>query len=1574
MTQEPSAPRRSIPEVYAGQRVLLTGASGFLGKVLLASLLEHCPDLAEVVVILRADGAQALRDRFLRDIFASPAFDRLRDRHGLGLLAFLERKVRLVRGDLGLPGAGLSPEDLDLVTKDLDLVVHCAGLVDFVPPLDKALSVNVDGTLECLALARRAGPGRAAFVHVSTCFVCGLSPGQHPEELAPHDYPARTRASFEGFDVAAELEQARRLVAKVKKDELEDPLVQAALHEEAEGSPRKVKRLADLRMRRRMVEVGLERANAWGWPNTYTYTKALAERVVWAARGDLGPVTIVRPAVVESAMRFPFPGWNQGVNTSAPLVWMTAQGQRYWPTTDQFFLDVIPVDHVVHALVMIGANALEARRPTGPALPPVFQLGTSDVNPFAMRRVIELAALVYRENPDQSDSVAKKFLRSHFEAMGVDERVYRALGLPTTAKVARGLRGLLDRVPPPDRSPRLASLLDRVKGAVRDASRDLDKAEQIVSIYLPFIATCPVTFRCDRARALFAALSPEDRARFPYDPEAIDWREYWTRVHIPGLERWAFPQLRLQEGGGPTDFEPTYTALTDLLEDRARFGRIVCWRRLDAQGQVAARVTYEEALTRSKAAAARLVADGVRPHDRVVLVSENQPAWGLGYFGALFAGATAVPVESGMEAARVLVLVRASRAKVVLLSEAARAAVGAELEALLAAEGLPARVRALEALTAPAARGEDLPPIPPDQALVPRPPASLIYTSGTTGAPKGVLLSHEAFCKQVRAIASLFQIGGEDRILSVLPLHHAFEFSAGFLLPLYGGATVTYLAETTAEGVRAGVEVVKPTAMIGVPALFEAWHRRVRRQVKARGAGAERAFEALLAFHRGVRARANVNLGKRLFPEVHAAFGGALRFVVSGGSALPREVELEFEGLGIDIFQGYGMTEAAPVLTSNRPGEARLGGSVGRPIPEVEVKIREPDGEGVGEIVARTPCLFSGYDGDPEQTARTVVDGWLRTGDLGRLDEHGHLYVVGRLKDAIVDAAGNTVHPDEVEDLYAGCADVVELAVVGVPGRAEQHEVVGALVVPRADGEGGVEGARERVREFVRVTSEGIPFPKRIKVLQFTSRPLPRTATRKVRRAEVARTLAELVRAGDRGPASRRGKRPGRGTDAVVARVFEDLAGVDPARLAPEAHLAQDLGLDSIALAEVALSLAEAFGKPAPRALERVVTVADLLALFEQTGEGGARVEPVRADARPLVLPAPVQQGVSGLLDGLQALGYGQALGAKVTGAGNIPHHTNAIVVANHASHLDVGLVKHALGPWGAGLVSAGARDYFFQDTLRATYFANFTNVIPFDRHASVRESLERFVELLRQGKTVLIFPEGTRSVTGRMASFKPGLGLLVQTARVGILPVYLSGTWQSMPKGAFLPRRRPLEARIGAFMPADRLLGLTGHLPRRQQALRIVDAARAALCSLRDGVPFDLAHELADPTQLASEPPSVTAAQVVREVEVEGAAIADRLLADVPAAGAPEAVDADAAAGTPRAVAALVQSLDTGALDGAGGDGAPPAAGSKRTRRNGRAPRAAGERRSRGARQSPEAQAEGPSAPAGAAAPVEGS
>jgi long-chain acyl-CoA synthetase len=268
----------------------------------------------------------------------------------------------------------------------------------------------------------------------------------------------------------------------------------------------------------------------------------------------------------------------------------------------------------------------------------------------------------------------------------------------------------------------------------------------------------------------------------------------------------------------------------------------------------------------------------------------------------------------------------------------------------------------------------------------------------------------------------------------VLPLHHTFEFSAGFLTPFSRGAEITYIDELTADRLGDVFETGRVTAMVGVPALWQLLHRKITQEMAARPPVVEQAIKALMASHGELRNRSSLNLGKLLFWPVHRKFGGRMRLLISGGSALPAETMKAFQGLGFNLYEGYGMTEASPVITVTRPGDKIIPGSVGKPLTGIDVRIDAPDAAGVGEVCAKGPNVMIGYFENPEATGQTLVDGWLHTGDLGRLDADGNLFIVGRKKEMILGPSGENVYPDELEELYGDSPYVKELSVVGLPG------------------------------------------------------------------------------------------------------------------------------------------------------------------------------------------------------------------------------------------------------------------------------------------------------------------------------------------------------------------------------------------------------------------------------------------------------------------------------------------------------------------------------------------------------------
>ena len=716
--------------------------------------------------------------------------------------------------------------------------------------------------------------------------------------------------------------------------------------------------------------------------------------------------------------------------------------------------------------------------------------------------------------------------------------------------------------------------------------------------------------------------------------------------------------------------------------------------------------------------------------------------------------------------------------------------------------------------------------------------ASLIFTSGTTGQPKGVMLSHRNLTSMVSMLSSVFDMTTHDGVLSVLPLHHTFEFSTGFLTPLSRGAQITYLPELTSDALAKAIKNGHVTGMVGVPALWELLHRRIKNRLYERSDWIGKTADNLIFANAWLRDKTPLNFGQVLFYPIHEGLGGRIRYFISGGSALSEKIQRDFHGLGFTILEGYGLTEASPVLTVTRPENRMLTGTVGKPLPGVEVRISEPDASGVGEVIARGPNVMLGYYEDELSTRKTLVDRWLYTGDLGRVDDDGNLYLVGRSKEIIVDTNGKNVYPDELEEIYGDSPYVKELSIVGLADGI--GEKVACLVV--ADDEFDISLSRAAlhrlVEEHFREVSASLPYYKRIKVLHFTDIELPRTATRKVKRREVVQIMESLEESQKTG---RRGKAPesADGDSTWLMGLVANVSNRPRSEVAINTRLS-DLGFDSLMFVELATAIEGAGGSiSAPERFNEVQDVKELLTVVtRQPGASTKQEIPVEDKGKDdeIHIPSFVRTAGNKAADFLQSFLYDQFLRTHYEGRSNIPPHTNFLVAANHCSHLDMGLTKMALGEFGKDLVALAAADYFFDTKYKRAVMENFTNLVPMERTGSLRQSLRHAKSFLDRGYNALIFPEGTRSMTGLLADFKPVVGYLALHARVGILPMYLDGTYEAMPKGTTLIKNREVGARIGRFLEIKELEAMTKGLPRTEAYRLIAARVRHEVVNLRDG------------------------------------------------------------------------------------------------------------------------------------------
>ncbi|HEX9578509.1 MAG TPA: AMP-binding protein [Myxococcales bacterium] len=1431
-------PPIDLAAAFRGREILITGVTGFLGKVAVTMLLDRYPEVGKVHVLVRPRAGGSAHDRFFGKVVSTPPFQPLREKYGE---AFFKEKCFPIPGDVTDPLLGLSEDQVKQLTGRLSCVINCAGLVTFNPSLELAVSVNTEGAHNAAELCKRTG---ATLVHISTCFVAGARRGPvFEDEPLVGNYPKthdENETARSPFSVDVELGDVESLVARLRAQaddhalaaQFRSAAVRRLEEEGRDPADEKALRMATGRERKlwlsaRLVQAGMDRAQAWGWPNTYTYTKAMGEQAI-AASGC--KYALVRPAIVESALRFPFPGWNEGFTTSAPIAFMGLKGQRVFPAGYKLVLDLIPVDLVAAGILGVAGTACAGRLEQR-----VFQLASGDVNPFYVRRAVELVALYKRRHYKDSDrGEFRNWIDSFLEPYSVSPALYKASSAPFFRAAAKSARKLIAERGVKWGAPIVSGLLHRADQALEGVDRQLAVLEMTWDLFLPFVAGERFIFQCAHTRALWARLSEADRKRLPWDPEGIDWRHYWLEVHMRGLEEWVFPGLEEESRALRREVPQPKDLLALLAAAQHAYGPRVALRFYAGEDDAPEltrtrddRVSYDELARFSDRAGRRLLAEGVRAGDRVLLMSENRPEWAMAYFGILKAGAASAPLDQSLSAQEVLNCAVAAKAKILLASPRV-------IERLGPLPGLRT-IPLPEALRDGEGPGELRKSAAPDEV------ASILFTSGTTGKPKGVLLTHRNFASLAAKLGGLFDLRTGEGVLSVLPLHHTFEFSCGLLVPLMVGAEITYLDELTADRLGEALNNGRVHAMVGVPALFQLLHRRLTQELAARPRVVRAAVQAAMALHGELRNRTPFNVGKLLFWPIHNRFGGRLRLLVSGGSALTEEVHTAFHELGFDLTEGYGLTEAAPVLAVTLPENKRRSGTVGPAIPGVEIRIDKPDAEGVGEVLAKGPNVMAGYLDDPEATREVLAGGWLRTGDLGRLGGDGHLVLVGRKKDLILDASGKNVYPDELEEIYGASPLIKELSIAGLPDGKGQERVA-CLCVPRAPCEDETrEGVREEIEKHFAQTSADLPFWKRVKVLHFWDAELPKTATRKVKRPLIVVELQRLERAAAAGAQLAQSE----GGDGFLFELLADLAQKPRGSVGAQTRLVADLGFDSLLTAELVVALEKAGLQAPPEVqLASLVTAGDLARSLQQGHLAVRGEEAALALAEPeaeIPVPQPVAAAGRAAIGFFQRALYGGVFDIDVTGRANVPAYAPFLVAANHASHLDVGLVKIALGEEGKKLASLAARDYFFDNPWKRAWFGNFTNLVPIERRGSLKESLQTAVRTLEYGYHLLIFPEGTRSPDGDLQEFKPAIAYLSFAAGADILPVYLEGTHEAMPKGAFIPdprKRRKLIVRIGPVLRHAELRAATEGLSRSAAHKEVTRLVRLAVEALRDGKP----------------------------------------------------------------------------------------------------------------------------------------
>jgi len=854
--------------------------------------------------------------------------------------------------------------------------------------------------------------------------------------------------------------------------------------------------------------------------------------------------------------------------------------------------------------------------------------------------------------------------------------------------------------------------------------------------------------------------------------------------------------------------------------------------------------TFGEMLAQVRSLAYRLTQEQIARGDRVAIIGENHPHWAMAYLGIIYRGAVAVPLDPAAPAETLAAFLANSESKLAFVSPTS-------LDKFRAVcDRLGRQIPAVSLLPMPHqnglangfARYEDwahTPTLPEFDAAPPlaQPEdlAALLYTSGTTGTPKAVPLTHGNIYAESDGVQEVLQLTDQEVILSLLPLFHVYSQAVNLWITTIIGAPVVYITELSSAEIERGLKEGGVTALTGVPRLWYLFHKKIFDAVRAKPTPVRWLFAAMLALNGWLRDKFKINAGHLFFKPVHAAFGGKLRLAVSAGSSFDADVARDFHRLGFTLLQGYGLSETSGAATVTRFEDNKIG-SVGTPINRVEIKIDEPNSDGIGEVLIRGPIVMPGYYQNPEANREAfTTDGWFRSGDLGRFDRQRHLYITGRKKDVIVLPSGKNVYPDEIEAHYARSPLVGEVCVLGVRDEAEAFagaEKLCAVVVPDFDylKAHHIANAREAIRFELDNLGRELPEYQRVRDYVVRAEPLPRTTTRKVCRFE----LRDQVEAA--GVTARQSRDPNKFTftatdrtlmgspagHAIAAAIHQHLS--NGTVIHPQMNLELDLGLDSLARAECIVSIEQSLGiEFDPEAVASALTVGEVAALASAKiahspaaslpgtnrprtkGQSQLNWHEILITApdnlpevQPLLKPKPIIAFIAYAMLRIVYLMSRLLLRMEVSGLENLTRRTRPFLICpNHQSYIDP-LFVCSVYPYRLlrNIFHVGTTEQFSGSFM--IWLARTVNIVPIDPDTSLLRAMRASAAGLRAGKVLNIFPEGQRSFDGVLHEFKKGAAILATELDLPIVPVALDGLHRVWPRHSMRIRLAKIKIRFG--------------------------------------------------------------------------------------------------------------------------------------------------------------------------------
>ncbi len=764
-------------------------------------------------------------------------------------------------------------------------------------------------------------------------------------------------------------------------------------------------------------------------------------------------------------------------------------------------------------------------------------------------------------------------------------------------------------------------------------------------------------------------------------------------------------------------------------------------------------VSYTEMLQRVQLFAQHTTGEA---GDRVLVLSENREGWIYAFLSVWARKQIATPVDAGSTAHDVAYIIKdcrpvcvwTSRTKVDIIREAIELA------------GVQVEIRLID--------DYEHAPVQGDKAVIetrPQDTALIIYTSGTTGSPKGVMLSFANLEANISAVSDDVPIfNAERRTLVLLPLHHVLPLMGTLVIPLCKGGGVAICPTMSGPDIMDTLCRGQVAIMIGVPRLWQTLYMGIKKKIDA---------HAITRFLFWLCAKVgSPALSKTIFKSVHQKMGGHITYCVCGGASLDREIGNGLRTLGLDVLEGYGMTEAAPMITFTRPGDI-VPGCAGLPLSTVECKIVN------GELLAKGPNVMQGYYNRPEETAEVLdKDGFLHTGDLARFDEKGRVYITGRSKEIIVLSNGKNVQPAEIEFKLEQYAEMVKEAAV-----VQDGDMLRAIIVPQTAWIGDKTDETMEVilkREVIEPYNRTVANYKKLMGVFVYRGDLPRTRLDKLQRYK----LKEILEAGSH----RR-----QAVEVDVEPTFEEyqiikhyLEQEKKVKLKPTDHLETDLAMDSLDKVSLQGFIDQSFGLHIK--LDRMTEFKNVQALCEYIADRKTRMVIEETDWHQLLhgttshLTLPKPAFTYPLVSRLFKLNFRLYNRLSVKGTEHIPAKGPFLEAPTHESYLDGALVLAGM-PWSTvkQCYSYATEEHVKSGMMKA--LAHRHNVILMER-GNLKNSILKLAEVLKQGRNVIIFPEGSRTRDGKINNFKKMFAILSKELGVPVLPVCIRGAYEALPRG----------------------------------------------------------------------------------------------------------------------------------------------------------------------------------------------